>query len=45
MKLKDYEFGFADAEKEFLRIPALFETAFYDPKEIVQNLVDGYAFC
>ncbi len=44
MKLKDYEFGFADAEKEFLRIPALFETAFYDPKEIVQNLVDGYAF-
>ena len=42
-RIRELNKKFADAEKEFLRIPSLFETAFYDPKEIVHNLVIGYS--
>lgn len=36
--------GFADAEKEYHRIPALFQEAFYDPRGIVNNLINDYPF-
>lgn len=44
MKLKDYEFGFADATKEFSRIPQIFELAFCDEKNIVDSLLNSYPF-
>ena len=44
MKFKDYQFGFADATKEFTRVPEIFEKAFCDPRNIVQQLLDGYQF-
>lgn len=42
MKLKDFEFGYADAEKEFTRTPEIFQQAFYDSRGIVDKLIDGY---
>lgn len=44
MKFKDYEFGFADAEKEFIRVPEIFEKAFYDENNVVERLIDKYHF-
>jgi len=44
MKFKDYEFGFADAEKEYLRIPSLFQDAFYDPRKIIDRLINDHPF-
>lgn len=44
MKFKDYTFGFADAEKEYLRIPSLFQDAFYDPREVVDRIINDHAF-
>lgn len=44
MRFKDYKFGFADAEKEYRRIPALFQEAFYDPRGIVDYLLNDYPF-
>lgn len=44
MRFKDYKFGFADAEKEYRRIPALFQEAFYDPRDIVNRLINDYPF-
>lgn len=43
-KLKEFEFGFADAEKEFNRIPKIFESAFYDPRSMVENLINKHHF-
>ncbi|HCD8960480.1 TPA: hypothetical protein NGA24_003679 [Clostridioides difficile] len=44
LKLKDYKFGFADAETEFKREPNIFENAFYDPRNIVDRLINGNEF-
>lgn len=44
MRFGDYKFGFADAEKEYRRIPSLFQEAFYDPRGIVDYLINGYPF-
>ncbi len=42
MKFEDFEFGFADAEKEYTRIPEIFERAFYDSRKIIDKLINGY---
>lgn len=42
--LEDYEFGYADAEKEYNRIPDIFEKSFYDPKKIVNKLTNKHHF-
>ena len=42
MELRNFEFGFADAEKEFTRKPEIFQKAFYDSKGIVNKLINGY---
>lgn len=44
MKLSEYEFGFADATKELTRVPKIFENAFYDPRNIVDKLLNSYQF-
>ncbi len=44
MLLKDYQFGFADATKEYSRIPELFEIAFCDPRNIINKLLHSYEF-
>lgn len=44
MKLKDYEFGFADATKEFTRKPEIFSCAFCDTKNYVDKLINSYEF-
>lgn len=43
-KFSDLEFGYADAEKEFNRIPDIFEESFYDPKNIVDKLMNKHHF-
>lgn len=43
-KLKEYEFGFADATKELSRNPEIFEKAFCDPRDIVSKLINSYQF-
>ena len=42
--LNDYIFGDADAETEFRNKKEIFEKAFYDPKNIVDKLINGYQF-
>ncbi len=42
MKFGKFEFGYADAEKEFTRTPEIFERAFYDSRKIVEKLINGY---
>lgn len=42
--LSDFEFGFADAEKEYSRIPDIFDSSFYDGKDIVHRLVNKHQF-
>lgn len=44
MKFKDYQFGFADAAKEYTIFPEIFEKAFYDPKCIIDKLMNKWAF-
>ena len=44
MKLNEYEFGFADAIKEYTRNPEIFEKAFCDPRNIVEKLIGSYQF-
>ncbi|MDD3140224.1 MAG: hypothetical protein PHX08_14780 [Lachnospiraceae bacterium] len=44
MKFEEFEFGFADATKEFTRLPDIFEKAFCDPRRIVNKLMDSYQF-
>ncbi|SCH33611.1 Uncharacterised protein [uncultured Clostridium sp.] len=43
-KFKDYNFGFADSETEFNRNPETFKEAFYDPKNIVESLINENEF-
>lgn len=44
MKLRDYTFGFADSETEFTRRPDIFKNAFYDPKDILNKLLNSHEF-
>ena len=44
MKIKDYKFGYADAQKELVREPEIFEQAFYDPHDYLKELIDGYKY-
>ena len=44
MKFENYEFGFADATKEYSRIPTLFEVAFCDPGNIIGKLLTSYEY-
>lgn len=44
MKLKEFEFGFADATKEYTRKPEIFETAFCDARNYIQRLLNSYEF-
>lgn len=44
MQLSGYEFGFADATKEYTRNPEIFERAFCDPRKVVDKLIDSYQF-
>ncbi|EOU2054623.1 hypothetical protein C4D30_14640, partial [Clostridium perfringens] len=41
---EDYIFGYADAELEFSRTKKIFEDAFYDPKNIVDKLINDHEF-
>lgn len=42
--LSEFEFGFADAEKEYTRIPDIFDASFYDAKNIVGRLINSHQF-
>lgn len=44
MKFRDYQIGFADAAKEYTIIPEIFEKAFYDPRGIIDQLLNKWAF-
>ena len=44
MKFEEYQIGFADAAKEYMMIPEIFEKAFYDPKGIIDKLLNKWAF-
>ena len=44
MRFEEYQFGFADAEKEYKCIPNMFEKAFYDPKGTVNKLINQWHF-
>ena len=44
MQLKDYQFGFADATKEYTRIPQIFEIAFCDNRRITDKLLNSYQY-
>lgn len=44
MKFKDYEFGYADASKEYTLVPRIFEEAFCDSRDIVNKLINDWKF-
>lgn len=44
MLFEDYQFGYADATKEFTRVPQIFEVAFCDPRNIVGKLLNSYEY-
>jgi hypothetical protein len=44
MNFGKYQFGFADAEKEYSRVPTLFEEAFFDSDGIINKLINSYHF-
>lgn len=44
MRFSDVEFGFADATKEYTRVPKIFEEAFCDPRHIIDKLLNSYEF-
>lgn len=44
MKLKDYILGYADATKEYLLEPAIFESAFFDPNNILEKLEETWKY-
>ena len=43
-KLEEYEFGFADAIKEYNRIPIIFEKGFCDTRNYINKLLNSYEF-
>lgn len=44
MKLREYVFGYADADTEFANNPELFKKAFYDPNDYISEVIDGFKF-
>lgn len=44
MTLGEYEFGFADANKEFSRKPEIFENAFCDTRGTINKLINKHQF-
>ncbi len=44
MLLKDFEFGFADATKEYSRNPEIFYKAFCDSRNVVDKLINSYQY-
>ncbi|NGC23432.1 hypothetical protein G0X79_12850, partial [Staphylococcus aureus] len=44
MKLKDFTFGFADAEKEYARERGIFKDSFFDPKGVTEQLLNTQKF-
>ncbi|HAR6448423.1 TPA: hypothetical protein I1813_000344 [Staphylococcus pseudintermedius] len=44
MKLNEFTFGFADAEKEYAREREIFNHSFFDPKKIVGQLLNTQKF-
>ena len=44
MQLQEFEFGFADATKEYSRNPEIFEKAFCDPRNIIDKLINSYPY-
>lgn len=44
MKLQDFEFGFADATKEYSRTPEIIKKAFCDPRGIFSKLINSYPY-
>lgn len=44
MKLSEFEFGFADATKEYTRVPIIFEKAFVDKRNFIDKLLKSYEF-
>ena len=44
MKLNEYKFGYADATKELMIEPEIFESAFYDPHDILNKLMNTWKY-
>lgn len=44
MRLSEYQFGYADSTKELLIAPEIFESAFYDPHEILDKLKNSWKY-
>lgn len=44
MSIYDVEFGTSDAETELIRSPQIFDKAFFDPHNYIDELVNGYKF-
>lgn len=44
MRIYDVEFGSSDAETELIRSPQIFDKAFFDPHNYIEELVNGYKF-
>lgn len=44
MLLKEYKFGYADATKELIIEPEIFEKAFYDSHNILDKLMDSWKY-
>lgn len=44
MKLREYVFGYADADTEFANNPELFKKAFYDPNDYISEVIGGFKF-
>lgn len=44
MVLKQYRFGYADATKELMIEPEIFEKAFYDSHDILDNLMNSWKY-
>ncbi|WP_417203705.1 P-loop ATPase, Sll1717 family [Acetoanaerobium sticklandii] len=42
--LEDYKLGFADAEKEFINLPDIFDSSFYDPHNLLDKLMNSHEF-
>ncbi len=44
MVFSNYTFGFADADKEFLRIDKYFDSVFYDSQNNLDKIISGWPF-
>lgn len=44
MLLSEYKFGYADATKELMIEPEIFEKAFYDPHNILDKLMNSWKY-